>query len=151
MLKSNKLIPTLSLHGDKSNFKLSKGEYVVCDPCYVFNDETWNDICDNLYSYEKANESYFWKFITNDGNYFFIISVGDDGVYDFEGSDLFVDSGCLSLIPKYIVDEQGCLKNYEGYEEENFFKRITVNETSIIFSDYGKIHIGNHQLDIVNK
>jgi hypothetical protein len=76
----------------------------IGDPCYVFKDETWSQICDMIdESYYFNNAGFDWLLIT-DKRFFIAKTAYGDGSYSLKNhknqkvSNISVDSGTIACI-----------------------------------------------------
>jgi hypothetical protein len=81
------------LHGE-IKMHVPAGKYYLCDPCYVVNDDQWNDYLRSLYSVTDGvfefKESICVAFVTEYG----------DGTYEDQHGNMFdVDSGLIGITP----------------------------------------------------
>jgi hypothetical protein len=109
--------------------KLPPGKYYIGDPCYVFNDDTWQRLLDGA-PFEGAIVEFdgrqLWGQSTAHG----------DGVYlDQDGNEFGVDSGVLAAIPIELVD------NPAG-EEEGVI--IDAPNGLVVEHDAGTFWLGEH-------
>jgi hypothetical protein len=83
-----------------SHYLLPPGKYYIGDPCYVFNDSTWDKLLDVTDSFQNDELTEFgggvvWGYST---------AVGD-GVYtDQNDNEFSVDSGVLAAIPIDLIE-----------------------------------------------
>jgi hypothetical protein len=78
---------------------MKSGEYIVCDLCYVLNDENvWYEVCDKTFN--KDLQSINGEFTLNDGRKFVLYSTkfGDGLYHDQYGNEYPVDSGTIGCI-----------------------------------------------------
>ena len=78
------------------------GEYVICDLCYVMNDE-WDEVCSLLFPEEGSNErDTSGVYQLEDGRRFALHSTawGDGAYEDNEGRIYYVDAGVIGCIAK---------------------------------------------------
>ena len=99
----------------------------IGDPCYVIPDELWDSVCDQTFKGERevgfkieftfeqlSEENLPHEFIQNcqgkNASELVFLQCGTaygDGVFDSNsGFEYDVDSGCLAIIPDYLVDSQ---------------------------------------------
>ena len=111
----------VTFHKVIPNAKLTKGKYLVIDPCYVFGEPglLWTTICNGLSHYEETCglgkvDSVFMSVVTKSNNYQVLIfgTAYGDGVYPVidDGRCLGnagVDAGLLSFIPAELIKEIG--------------------------------------------
>lgn len=99
--KSAGFSPTLRLVGD----------YWVGDPCYVFSEKDWDELCNQMFpnGQQLFDDSEQVRVVLVDGNYCFLFGTSfGDGVYPlrketWEIAELGVDAGMLSMIPKKLL------------------------------------------------
>ena len=87
--------------------------YYVGDPCYVVDDNKWDEFCNLLFKnegYQGDNPAYIeWEV---DGELYEIEtwdSPGGDGVWRFSGGECGVDAGLLAMVPR-----ECCAQSAEG-------------------------------------
>ncbi len=99
------------------SFSFPAGRYIVIDPCYIYPDEEWSELCDKMFRLDLSGpypveidltrKGSLWEY---NGTKFFIASTcWGDGCYPLlhngkeitcaDGDSLGVDAGLLSLIP----------------------------------------------------
>ena len=78
--------------------------YVICDPCYVIDDDRWDEFCGKLFKnegYHGDEPAYIeWEV---DGEIYTVEcwdSPGGDGVWRFSEGDCGVDAGLLAVVPR---------------------------------------------------
>lgn len=106
-----------------STVTLKEGKYWVGDPCYIFNDNAWTELCNQMFD-SKKHEDF------DDRNHVRVVEVENenekftcylfgtahgDGSYPFRFNGkhkdtLGVDAGMLSVIPKKLtsIEDWGC-------------------------------------------
>ncbi len=93
----------------KANSILTKGKYVVIDPCYVIKD--WDTFCDRLFKHTDQNQIFClaWKdnyglaFSTASGDGCYPVYRGDNPNSSNEVGECGVDCGMLAIIPIELV------------------------------------------------
>ena len=97
-------------------FNLKAGKYICIDPCYIFPDEEWSDLCDCFeykgFKKQKGNCSSFTRVdqcegleMSYKGEKFVVIGTRHgDGGYPIKNGrqiigELSVDAGLLAVIP----------------------------------------------------
>jgi hypothetical protein len=81
--------------------KFEKGKYYVGDLCYIFNDDSWQKICDLLDN--EHFEFKGFKMWNHDTAY------GDGCYYDADNREYAVDAGLIGIAPIEVIE-----KNYSG-------------------------------------
>lgn len=85
-------------------YKLPAGTYYIGDPCYVFNDDYWSDICNKLF----ANEDWknMNKIVINETFIYMASTFYGDGEYKDQFMNSYpVDAGLLGIVPISIIQE----------------------------------------------
>ena len=90
--------------------RLSAGTYVITDPCYVFPDEMWSDLCDKIFCREDEDkECPESGVIEMDGHQIWWgqTAYGDGGyavrVYGSKVGEFGVDAGLFAIFPVEFV------------------------------------------------
>jgi hypothetical protein len=88
------------------------GKYWIGDPCYLFRDDLWSELCNIFYPPDYIeNGSVDSAVFEYDGNYFWYGSTAfGDGSYPVRKNHAFiknvgVDAGCLSIIPLNMAEK----------------------------------------------
>lgn len=105
----------------------SAGRYYIGDPCYVIEDENWDNVlketgCFGYEPFSGIDENYYhlngkvcWAHST---------AWGDGTYFDNKGEEYWVDAGLLGVIPAEALE--GDLEFRGGYGFTNFDKPFTV-------------------------
>jgi hypothetical protein len=111
--------------------RLPAGKYYIGDPCYVFNDETWDTLIEKHWDSMRHGEIFelngqqLWMHSTKFG----------DGVYDDQnGTEYGVDAGLLGIVPIALIEDPAGEENGTVLE----FQRSVV-----VSYDNGTFYIGN--------
>lgn len=91
------------------------GKYWIGDPCYVFPDEEWQQLCKLMYPEGKADfeDRDIIRVVNVNGIHCYLFGTAyGDGSYDLKDSgediaELGVDAGMLSMIPIELVNAKG--------------------------------------------
>lgn len=85
---------------------LPAGQYYIGDLCYVFENDTWDAICDIIFPNEDGLPL-DGEFALPDGRRFAIYSTahGDGSYQDQERNDYWVDSGSIGCVKLEDVDK----------------------------------------------
>jgi hypothetical protein len=111
--------------------RLPAGKYYIGDPCYVFNDKTWDHLNEVHWDSMSTGEIFehgggqVWMHTTKFG----------DGVYDDQnGTEYGVDSGLIGIVPIALIEDPAGEENGTILE---FARGVTVSY------DNGTFYIGN--------
>jgi len=118
---------------------LPAGEYVICDLCYVM-DEEWNEVCSLLFSKDGKRDT-TGIYQLEDGRRFALYGTawGDGGYEDNEGRIYYVDAGVIGCIAKKD------LHNYSGPGQG--VHEVTFDEDFETGYDDGTIFFGKVRID----
>lgn len=135
-----------------SKVTLKKGKYWVGDPCYIFSDDAWTELCNQMFGnrnnteFDDSNHVRVVEVKFENKNftcYLFGTAYGD-GSYPFKFNGKFkdtlgVDAGMLSVIPIELTN----IKNWG--ESKNSGTIITLNKDVI-----GKMYVNNGDFEFSN-
>ena len=82
--------------------KFEPGTYVICDPCYAFNSDEWEKVCEQMFKDPENAEvkmptGSFWQHHTAYGAGLF---------KDDSGCEYGVDSGTLGVVPLAMANKE---------------------------------------------
>ena len=97
-------------------FELKAGNYICIDPCYIYPDEEWSDLCDcfeyhgfekkkgNCRSLTPVSQCNGLEIFYKDSRFIVIGTKYGDGAYPIKKGrktigELYVDAGLLAVIP----------------------------------------------------
>ena len=122
---------------------LSKGDYIVIDPCYVLGEDPfWDDFIDFSFSGEGPHDP--TSVVRSGGRAAFIFDTAHgDGVYPVRKDGVpvervGVDAGLLSLIPVEMLEENDAMK-YVG----DLGARVTLDIDAYPMYDEGNVTCDN--------
>ncbi len=139
-MKNNKLKSTSVL--------LPPGEYLIIDPCYVYDKDHWHKLCNRLHKMQDIISDSAFGMQDEDGNPFLIIPTKHgDGSYDLikDNNTIFslgVDSGLLSVIPHFTAMQ------WEDYDNGiELGKVIKIEEESLFRAEDGDFSLGDFSVN----
>ncbi len=92
----------------KLSISLKKGQYVITDPCYVFPDDMWNDLCDKAFCNDDDNGVLdvdgfnIWWGQTKYGDGEYNVRLGGSSQGSFG-----VDAGLFAIFPIEFINKHG--------------------------------------------
>ncbi len=122
--------------------RLPAGKYFIGDPCYVFNDDTWDTLCEKHLDAMSTGEIFefnghqVWSHSTAYG----------DGVYgDQNGAEYGVDAGLLGIVPIALIEDPA---GEELGTMIEFQRSVVVSyENGTFYIGHITIKTGNDDLD----
>lgn len=123
---------------------LPAGKYWVCDPCYAYPDDEWQDFCDILQSKGEGWHAY--------GRHEFFVwgTAFGDGLYELNGprtlDHLGVDAGLLSIIPEALVKKWGSVKEMKRLVGMNLVALIELKEEATVEESGGNVKFGGYEV-----
>jgi len=118
--------------------RLNSGEYVISDPCYVFDNAKYSRFLDETDYFGCAymggvfKDSVTWKLFA-----VFSTKWGDGSYEDNVGRVYAVDAGCIGCIPIELCD----------ITSGRYIHRHTFDKPFDVYYDNGKIHFGDVIID----
>lgn len=127
------------------SFIVPAGKYWLADPCYIVTGEEWMTYCFALEAADKTAEytlnSYYADLSDGTKILSFNTRYGDGHYSDQFGTDYYVDSGLLGLVPyEYKPDYS---------PTEGGGQLVEFTEETLCFTRDGILTFGNHVIDTV--
>lgn len=119
-----------------SDYNIKAGKYWVGDPCYIYPDKQWQELCRNILNEDQ---------IVYEGFFIGSTAYGDGGYPIFcknvQMGRLGVDAGLLSVIPLSIAQ-----KWPEWKKRKHLGVEITVTADSVIEYSNGNFEFGDFRV-----
>ncbi len=78
-----------------------KGKYYIGDPCYIFNDVTWDEVLNDTKNFKNIICEFRGEKIFVGESYF------GDGIYHDNTDRIYaIDSGTLGIIPAILIEKE---------------------------------------------
>jgi len=117
----------------------------IGDPCYVIQDELWDDVCKQIYKNGNKEVGHVITVNYNGKDLSFIqcgTAYGDGCFNSQSGFEYGVDSGCLAILPEELIHEDYNLDDTLGFlfeiETDNISLQ-TDGKGTFIFKDGLKV------------
>jgi hypothetical protein len=119
---------------------LNPGEYYVGDLCYVFNEETWEEVCELTLDENTCLEGVFQL---KDGRIFsmFGTAYGDGEYRDQKGRVYLVDSGTIGCVLASDIDIGARVFGTDGGQV------VKMSEPFSPYNQEGYLHFGTVSID----
>lgn len=121
---------------------LSKGTYVISDPCYVIGRSSHSDWVDFLHRHDFFMSEFSKKDIYSEGNHKFAAfhtAYGDGEYIDNHGRKYFVDAGMIGIFPKEMVEDFTHLGDY--------LHEVSFDSDFVVSHNNGELTFGNVVID----
>ena len=132
----------------------SKEYFYVGDPCYVLDDDTYDDMCYKIQDWDVEHGKWIDNFgviKTEKGEMLVHKTLYGDGTYESPIGEVSVDSGLIAIIPDTLLDQD----KFHRILDDNAGCRVYGTEANLLWitgdteSEYGSRY-GTFEINIKN-